>query len=491
MEKPHKGQYGTDKQKSGKSGIIDLANQRSEKATLMTFRIRSIAEIDQFCNVVTVDVLTRIIPLSVIEAVLRECGALEQRRRKLPATLTVLLCIAMYLFADISLRHTLLRLVKGVRLLTADEVTITANRSAISEARYRLGAKPLEQLFKQLCHPIATPDTLGAFAFGWRLVALDGSIDHVLDWPENAAYFGGKRSSAFPLVQGAFLCECGTHVIFDAGFWPYRFDERKGCRRLLRSVTDEMLVMFDQGLYSYDMLVAIRERGAQVLGRILPYVTLKPERRLVDGSYLAYIAPSQGKRQARGERLLIRVIEYTLADPQRVGHQQRHRIVTTLLDSVTCPALDLICLYHERWEAEMAFDEIDTIQLASKPLRSHKPEGVIQELYALLLAHFVVRVMMHEVAIKANLDPDRLSFIGTIRLIGDAIPEFQLVDPGDHPRLWQRLLNDIAHCRIPPRENRINPRVVKQPVSKFKGKRPEHFRLPKLTKTFREAVLLL
>lgn len=457
----------------------------------MTYRIRPLEEESQFCQMVTADVITSAIPLSSIGSVLETCGVTEERKRKLPALLTLLLCIGMHLYTEVSLHYTLLRLVKGVRFLTGDEASIIAHKSAISEARYRLGVKPVVELFKQVCQPIATAQTPGAFAFGLRLVALDGSIDQVMDWPENAAYFGGKKSSAYPLVQGAFLCECGTHVIFDAGFWPYLFDERKACRRLLRSVTDEMLVMFDQGLYSYAMVADIRQRSAHVLGRILPYVSLVPVEHLADGTYLAHLRPGKRKQRATGERLLVRVIEYTIDDPQRPGHQQRHRLITTLLSSLHYPALDLICTYHERWEVELAFDEFDTHHLASHPLRSHKPLGVLQELYALLLAHFVVRFMMHQATIQEHLDPDRLSFVNTIRLLCDAIPEFQMVDPIDHDRLLQRLLHDIAHFRLPPRVNRINPRVVKQPKSKFKLKRPEHFNLPKLTKTFREAVVLL
>jgi len=167
--------------------------------------------------------------------------------------------------------------------------------------------------------------------------------------------------------------------------------------------------------------------------------------------------PSQPKRRAAGERLLVRVLEYTLDDPQRPGHQQRHRLITTLLSPHLYPALDLICTYHERWEVELVFDECDTHQLASHPLRSHKPLGVLQELYALLLAHFVVRVMMPRAAVQAHLDPDRLSFVNTLRLLGDAIPQFQMVDPLDHPHLMTRLLKDIVHFHLPPRETESIP----------------------------------
>lgn len=457
----------------------------------MSYKIRQLDPKSQFCEQITLDVLTEVIPLSAVEAVVDATHSREQRKRKLPAVLTIWLCIAMHLFTTLSLRQTLLQIVRAMRFLSGGEVTVTANRSAISEARYRLGVKPLAQLFKQVCRPIATPETAGAFAYGYRLVALDGSVDQVVDWPDNAAYFGGKKSSNCPLVQGAYLCECGTHVIFDAGFWPYDYHERKGCQRLLRSVKEDMLVMFDQGLYSYDMVAGICQRGAQVLGRALPYVKLIPIEVLSDGSYLAYIMPSDPKRRQDGERILIRVLEYTLDDPQRTGHQQRHRLITTLLDDSLYPALALICLYHKRWEVEITFDELDTHQLCSHPLRSHKPLGVIQELYALLLAHFVVRVWMHRAAGWHSLDPDRLSFVNSIRLLTDAIFEFQLLDPCDHPPFRTRLLNDIAHFKNPSRANRINPRVIKQPTSKFKSKRPEHFRLPKLNKTFSESVVIL
>ena len=165
--------------------------------------------------------------------------------------------------------------------------------------------------------------------------------------------------------------------------------------------------------------------------------------------------------------------------------------MTTLLNPNLYPVLELIELYHERWEIEITIDEIDTHQrLLDRPLRSLKPAGVIQELYGLLIAHFVVRSIMHEAALLADIDPDRLSFINSVRLICDACADFQLIQPDEHGRLWLRLLQDIAHFKLPPRDNRINPRVIKRKISKFKKKRPEHFRPPK-PKPFMDGLLLL
>jgi hypothetical protein len=461
----------------------------------MGYKIREINTERQFGEQVTVDVIHQVIGLEVMQQVIEAQGVQEQRGRSLPARLTLLLCVAMNLLTELSLRFVLVRLVRGTRLLSDVGLDELATKGAISQARYRLGAKPLEQLFKRVCRPIATPDTPGAFAFGLRLVAIDGTIEDVADTPANAAYWGrhtaDRGAAAFPQAQGVYLCECGTHVIFDAGFWPVHTSEHVGARRLLRSVGAGMLLMLDRGLYSYDIVNTAVQRGAQVLCRWSS--TLKPHcvEVLPDGSYLAYILPLDYARRKAGERLLVRIIEYTIDDPNRPGHGQVHRLLTTLLDPNVYPALDLIALYHERWEVEVTIDEIDTHQrLLDRPFRSRKPVGVIQEWYGLLIAHFVIRSIMHQAAVAHQLDPDRLSFIDSVRLITDAIADFQLVHPDHHPRLWQRLLDDIATCVLPPRADRINPRVVKRKMSKFKKKRLEHFR-PPAPKPFRAGVVVL
>ncbi len=260
--------------------------------------------------------------------------------------------------------------------------------------------------------------------------------------------------------------------------------------RLLRSVTPEMLVMWDRGFHDYAMLVAVRQRGGHVLGRLPAHV--KPQRvcSLPDGSYLAHLAPSEYQRRKAGERLLVRIVEYTLTDPALPGYGERYRLVTTLLDPALAPAFEVACAYHERWEIELVIDEVDTHQrLAGRPLRSQYPVGVIQELYALLLAHYAVRRVMLDAAATVGIDPDRLSFTHALRVIQESLPEFQLVDQADLPRLYQRLVRDVARERLPEREPRSNPRVVKRKMSNFRLKRAEHAHPPQPTiRSFRDAV---
>ena len=463
----------------------------------MGFSLRTIADTLKFPEAVSLSALEHALPQATVEAVVADLGVEEQRTRKLPAGLTLLLCIAMGLFTNLALTQVLRKLVQGVRYIwPGDEDYETANKSAISQARYRLGARPVVALFHRICQPMATEHTPGAFLFGLRLMALDGTTEDVPDTPANAAFFGrhhGDRGdSAFPQMLAVYLCEVGTHAICDAGFWPCHTSERVGGLRLLRSVGPGMLLMWDRGFHSFEMAVATRQRGAHFVGRLPAHVKPQFVRSLPDGSYLAYLYPSDYPRRRQGERLLVRVVEYTIDDPHRPGHGEPHRLITSLLDPELYPAHTLACEYHQRWEIEITIDEVDTHQrLPNLPLRSHKPVGVIQEAFGLLLAHYAVRVVMHEAATQAELDPDRLSFVNAVRIIADAVAEFQMTTPEQWPRLYQRLLNDIARYRLPERENRSNPRVVKRKMSKFKLKRDIHRRWPQPSKPFQQAIVIL
>ena len=462
----------------------------------MGYRIREIRTDRLLGQAITVEALARVVPQTAIETALRNTGASEQRERALSFTTVVWVVIAMHLYTTLSLGHVLRRLAQGLRLLWPNPDCPVPTASAITYRRYQLGVRPLVALFRQLCHPIATPATPGAFAFGLRLMALDGTTELATDTPANAAAFGRptnqRGAGGFPQVQAVYLAECGTHALIDAGFWPYGTGEVVGAHRLLRSVTPGMLLLVDRGLHSYAFVRAVCQRGAQVLGRLPANIRLPPARRLPDGSHLAWLRPANAERRPDDQPRLVRVITYTLTDPALPGYGEEHRLLTTLLDPVLAPAVDLVCRYHERWEVELTIDEQDChLRLAEQPLRSQKPVGVLQELYGLLIAHYAVRSLMHAAALQAGLDPDRLSFVHAVRVIQAAIPEFQMVAPADLPRLAARLLRDLAAGRLPARRHRSHPRVVKRQQSKFNRKRPIHAHWPQPTRPFRQAVQLI
>lgn len=462
----------------------------------MRYTIPPIDLHDHSCQAVMEGMLSQIIPLETIQAVLDECAAQQQRRRKLPAALVVLVCIAMNLFTRESIHAVLTRLWLAPRWLHGWELRVVANRGSISTARQRLGERPLRVLFERVCRPVADRQTPGAFAFGRRLVALDSTLEDLADTPANAACFGRSSGShgahAFPQLRCVYLCECGTHVIFDAELVAYACNENPPARRLLRSLEADMLLLADAGLYSFDLIVQARQRGAHVLVRVPAGVKLTPTTYLPDGSYLAHIRPSDKSECRPHEPLLVRVIEYTLDDPLRPGHAHPYRLLTTWHNCRRYRAHALVVLYHERWEIELTIDEIDTHQrLAQRPLRSRQPTGVYQEVYALLLAHFLVRTLMAQAAARQQLDPDRLSFSHALRLVNDAFPLFQVFERRCYPHLWQQLLADVADGLLPARNERSNPRVVKKRRTKFPRKRPWHTPWPQPSKPFHEAIVIL
>ncbi len=176
---------------------------------------------------VRLDALARALPASVLDAVVDQCHVREQRCRKLPARVSLLLPIVGALFPRRSLTGVLSKLLHGLRLLAPEDTLVPATKGALCQARYRLGARPLVALFKPVCRPLATPATLpSAFYQRWRLYGVDGTVEDVPDTAANAAAFGrpttrgGAAAGAFPQLYGIYLVECGTHAVLDAGCWP-------------------------------------------------------------------------------------------------------------------------------------------------------------------------------------------------------------------------------------------------------------------------------
>jgi hypothetical protein len=332
------------------------------------------------------------------------------------------------------------------------------------------------------------------------LMSFDGSIFDAPETPANAARFarssGGRGDGAFPQVRKVSLVELGTHVEVAFAMGGWQDSEQKLVEQLTERIPDDALVLADRGFFSYEHCKRLMTRGVQFLLRVKKDVLLQATERLPDGSYLAKIYPSSYHRAKDRDGTVVRVIEYTLDDPQRTGHGERHRLVTTLLDHEKYPARELVCLYHERWEIELVFDEQKTHHDPRRSgkaahFRSQTPAGVQQEIAALSLGHFVVRALMLAAAKEENLDTDRLSFTGCLRILQARLPECDSSTPTSLEHWYRLLLAELAHERIEPRSNRSNPRVVKRKMSKFAKKRPEHRGRPPLKKTFAETVVIV
>jgi Insertion element 4 transposase N-terminal/Transposase DDE domain len=417
--------------------------------------------------------------------------------RKCTLTHEVILWVvlAMGLFTDLPIRQVF----KHARRLRKGEES--PHRSSLCVARKRLGVAPLRHLFAQIVRPLAQPTTPGAFYGAYRLMGIDSTVFDVPDSPANDAAFGrpsaGPRGDgAFPQVRKLSLVELGTHVEVGMVIKHVHCGERTMVGALLRYLSPEMLLLLDRGFFSYELWRQLDSMGVRLLARVVKNLILRPIRNLSDGSYLAKVYENAYKRDKDRDGILVRVIRYTLDDPQRVGHGETHVLITNLFDQALHPAEELIILYHERWEQELVYDEQKTHQdprRATKPaqLRSETPAGVIQEIYALSLGHFVIRSLMFRAAETVQLDPDRLSFTGCFQILKCRLPECDSSTPQSFEDWYQALLWEVQKERSDNRRHRVNPRVIKRKMSKWPKKRPCHRRPPHLKKTFQESVVML
>jgi hypothetical protein len=468
----------------------------------MPYSVRQIAPESKLCHECSLEMISEIISQQSILDVLSRQNAFEQRERRLNMMSTITTLMAMSLYPQQSMQEVMKTVMHTPRQLwpeQAEQEAVVAGRAALGYRRKQLGGKPMQALYHQIARPLASPQTPGAFAFGYRLMAIDSTLEAVPDTPANAKVFerlnSGKGACAFPLVRGVYLQECGTHAIVDAGFWSCRTGERQGAKRLLRSVTTDMLLLLDSGFHGYLLHQAIGATGAQFLSRLPSEDQPEIREELSDGSFLAWLRPSESRLRKQCPALAVRLISYTFTDPNWPGYGQTHRLITSLLDPNLAPAQQLIEVYHERWEIEISIDEIDTHQrLLPRTLRSKTPMGVIQELYGCLLVHFAVRSLMLQSASQVEgLDVDRLSFSHALCVLTRYLPDFQRAEPADRPVLHQRMQRELREQLLPPRVLRSNPRVVKRRASKFDTKRAFHLHPPQPKKgtTFHDLILLI
>lgn len=388
------------------------------------------------------DALRLAIPDSAIDNAIALTGAKEKRSRLLPSRLTICLVIALSLWSRDAGRQVFANLVDGAMEREPRFANLPIpTKGAITRARQRLGPRPLVALFRALARPIATPETPGAFLGGLRLMAFDGTMLTLPDTPEIERIFGrrggGRGKGAYPQLRLVSLIEVGTHVQCDAVIRPCLGGEHAPAQQLLRSVGQGMLLMWDSGLHSYNLIEKTLATGAHFLGRVGKSMILVPVEQFSDGSYSAYIYPTPTARRHGEQGILVRVIKYTIDDPSRTGHGKVHRLITSLFDIDTFPASLLAAEYHQRWEIETTIDEIKVHQEGERPahLRSQKPREVVQEVFGLLVAHLAIRTVMFHAASQIDLDPDRLSFVNTLRIIRRAVPKLQRAQPDQTPFL--------------------------------------------------------
>jgi Insertion element 4 transposase N-terminal/Transposase DDE domain len=379
---------------------------------------------------ISLGVIARFFPLEKIREILQQTNRASVRERDLPAHVVVYYVIAMALYMRSSYREVLRCLLEGVKWLMGPGANLkVVGNSGISQARTRLGADPLKRLYLAIVAPIAGKSTKGAWYRQWRLVSIDGSSMDVADTAENAKTFGRPRgprgSGAFPKIRFVGLLESGTHVLWAAQMSKFATAESVLAKDVVGALRKGMLCLADRLFPGYKLFEKAAKTGADLLWRTKRTAHLDMEQRLPDGSYLSRIYLNTAYRRKR-KGIQVRVIEYRLKGVSK----EVYRLITTILNPEEAPAQELAALYHERWEIETMLDELKThLRGAQIVLRSKTPELVRQEFYGLLMAHYAIRGLMHEAALKADEDPDRMSFIHSVRVVQRRMTRHATIPP--------------------------------------------------------------
>lgn len=350
--------------------------------------------------------------------------------------------IALGFYFESSSRDVLRFLLGSLRDLLPEGSWIpTACKSAISQARARIGKEPVIMLYDEIVQPIATENTVSAYYKNKLVVVIDGSTIEVADTEENVNYFGKpkygssnglKGEGAFPLMRFLSLVEVGTHVAFETVYSKFSTSEFDLGKKILEKVKPNMLVLADRMFFNYETWTIGLEKGADLLWRVKKNATLDVIEKHPDGSYLSKIYPSaRDKKKYDQNGVIVRVIEYRIK-----GKEELYRLITTMLDHNEAPALELAALYSKRWTIETVYDELKNHTREKKVfLKSKTPDLAIQEFYGLLLAHYAIRGVMHEAALQAKLPPNQLSFVHSVRVVRRKLKTFSGFSPSGDSKI--------------------------------------------------------
>src|SRR3954447_8044877 len=428
-------------------------------------------------------VLTAQIDPALVDDVVAAAGASQRRVRLLPARAVVYFVLALCLFSASDAasppgyRSVLRSLTTGLRHLpNAGKIP---SSPALTRARQRLGAEPLRLLFERLRGPRATPVTPGAFAFGRRLVAWDGTGIDAPDTAANAAEFGRAGGAGHPQLRLLTLLECGTHAVLGAVFDGFdRASEPVLARRLLDRLGPGMLLLADRNFCGHQLWGLAAATGADLAWRIKKNNIFVPVRRLPDGSFLSVMGtPAENLRQGEARRAgrplpdppdghPVRVIEYdvTIHTGNGAVRTEPCRLVTTLLDPEQAPARQLAEIYHQRWDIERGHGELKTrLRGPEVILRSRSPQLVRQEVFAFLVVYQALCSLRLRAAQTAHTDPDRISFTVTLRLARDQVGNHAVATPAGLRQALEQTITDLLDELLPPRRSRSYERK-KRPV---------------------------
>ena len=407
------------------------------------------------------DRLAAHLPLSWIEEALAATGTASIRRRRLPAEQVVWLVIALALYRHQSMPEVLATL--DLALPSASEQTVS--KSAVTQARQRLGAAPLAQLFGQTASAWCAQDAERHAWKGLSLWAMDGTTFRVPDSADNRAHFGAQsyasgKVTSYPQVRAVSITAIPTHLVADIAFGQYGQNEMLYAKTLIEGIADHSLTVFDRGFLCAEILLRLTRQGEQRHYLIPAKSNTKWE--VLSGTDEDCLVRMRVSPQARAKAPHLPE-HWTARAVRMVSANGKARILlTSLLDRRRFKAEDLAHCYRRRWEIETSYRELKQSMLgAALTLRSQQPAGIEQEIWGALIAYNLVRLEMAKAAIQARVEPTDLSFLRALHILQNEMIWAAGMAPGKLPAHLLRLRIQLQFAIVEKRRGRQCPRVVK------------------------------
>ncbi len=443
-----------------------------------------LASISGECSVTVFDALGL---KEMIKLALDRTQSWEKKKCALRAPLILTLILSMALNRHLSIYDVFKKIVRGLRIRVGKRhISLqSVTEEAVYHARVRLGVEPVKVLFE------LTTDKIDSnyWFHGLRTNAIDGFFLTTPDTEDNESFFTKpvcpSGEAAFPQLKGVALVDTENRGMRALVVGPYYMGEQGAAEELLKNLGRGDFLVIDRGLPSYSLFTKCNVADVRFMARISSNWAPEPIKRLGPGDQLVEIhdyVPAtpeecrQWNQKNKRVDMRVRMIEYTF---KSTG--ETIRLLTDLLDPKDFPAMELAMFYHERWEIELVYDEfkthLETVLHGSTRtiFRSKTPDGVLQEVYGMAAVYNMIRITMAQAARRVHVSPDEISFVGTLNQLRDAELEFEAAEPTAIPMLRRQLLRDIAEDRVDrPRRKRVNPRVVKTPLSKFPRKKARH-----------------
>jgi hypothetical protein len=425
-----------------------------------------------FASPPTLDDFRKQIDPSWIDEALSATGTATIRRRRLPADQVIWVVLGMGMFRDRPIEDVVSKLD-----LALPSTGATVARSSVSQARDRVGSEPVRWLFERSASVWSARSAESHEWRGLKLYGMDGSTVRVPDTSENRETFGGQSGregseSGYPMVRIVALMVLRSHLLVGCNFGSYGTNEIQYAWPLLEKIPSRSLTILDRGFFGARFLLAIEGVGNRHwLTRARSDLKFRVVKKFARGDDLIEVKVSAHARRqdpSLPATWQMRAIRY-----RRKGFAPQ-LLLTSLRDPNEYPATEIADLYHERWELELGYDEIKTELLErEETIRSRKPDGVKQELWGIFLAYNLIRLEMTRIAVEADVEPTRISFVEALRLIRDEWEWLSVTSPGAIPKRLETMRRNVKRYVLPPRRARTFPRAVKIKMSSYDRKRPE------------------